>query len=140
MHIFYCINITIQKTVMKSTFYLFATVAGLCFLPPFTAQGVALNEKQPLDPGPRNRSGARSFLNPITVDAQAGMLTITFLYEPGEVAVLLQDVATGCIVDEQSIKPDVHEQMVFDLPDGTYTLTIAKMNGEMILQENVVIP
>lgn len=126
---------------MKSVFYLFAIVAGLFFLSPFAGQSIDLDGVDPPGPPPREPVAALPLHNPIMVDAQAGTLTIVFLCEPGKVAVLLQDEATGCTVDEQSIKPDIFEQMTFDLPAGTYILTITKMNGEVILQENnVVIP
>lgn len=122
---------------MKSKLFLSAVAASLCFLLSFTVQGANLDGMSPSEPEPGNLAN-QLLSDPITVETQAGMLTIYFTSNLGEVNVLIEQ-GTETMYDHV-INTSMQYRIMLSMPAGTYTITIADTDGNTIIQETAIVP
>lgn len=118
---------------MRVKYYFLAV--SLCCMLPFIVQGVELDDDPP-SPGPR--ASLRS-ISPVIVETESGMLNLYFTKDLGEVYVVLQPV-TGKVDYFEVVNTSIQDQAVLAASAGTYILTITDTDGNVILQESVVIP
>ena len=89
--------------------------------------------------GPSNRM--RSSMLPVMVEAESGMLRLSFTRDLGEVTVELRD-ATGLPVISQPVNTTVQPNESLMVQAGTYLLTVttAEEDEEILIDTTIVIP
>ncbi|MDR2921046.1 MAG: hypothetical protein LBV72_17000 [Tannerella sp.] len=109
---------------------------SICCVLPFMAQGVDL---EPVDePKPPVRAQARS-ISPVVIETDCSMITLYFTRDFGEVFVILQPAAKK-INYFYSVDTSIQDQAGFNVPAGSYILTVTDTAGNIIQQESIIIP
>ena len=119
---------------MKPKLYLLALTL-ICGLLPLTSQGAELLDR--VEPGPKPRSAR---MQPVLLDVETGALTVMFIQDLGEVAIILQEEVTGKIAVNRIIDAAAGSSVSFSVPNGAYTLTVTDAFGNLISVFSIEIP